>query len=163
MAARVNLCTTFLYAAGWVVSAPRGGRPSCDRHFGSIFAIATTATTAATTATAPCEHCGCCHYGHLDGFPPLPPPKSLSVSLELNSVRTDSARLDPVSAVYSPSFESDLLGSGPSDPDLRALGQGPHMNWFPKWCSGHGSIRVWSMCHPPWMGTCEERIAFWRA
>ena len=32
------------------------------------------------------------------------------------------------------------------------------MNWFPKWCSGHGSTWVRSSYHPPWTGRPEAGL-----
>ena len=53
---------------------------------------------------SPYEHYGCFSCGDLDGFPPL---LALNTESELaaDSVSTDSARLDSVSSVSSPSLE----------------------------------------------------------
>ena len=55
------------------------------------------------------EHCGCLSCWDLDGFL-LFPLKNLNPELAADSMRIDSARLDPVSSVTSPSLEDDFSG-----------------------------------------------------
>ena len=58
----------------------------------------------------PHEHCGWFSCGDLAGRALSSSGKESRSELEADAMRTDPVRLDPVSAVSSPSFEDDLLG-----------------------------------------------------